>query len=304
MKLSINHIRIIFLLMAGLCLTSLISAQSRDSNRPKSLAQAHYNRANAYKKEYRYIEALREYKKAIRIKPDYAEAYFQMGEIHRRNGDDETAITTYKQALRHKLNYIEAYKGLAWSYERSNRHAEAIATWNRLMKVVPDNPGVAHTAYVNMAEMYREDGDIDKAIETYDQLIAIHKRLIQEKADKAVFNPDIWAKYKAELYAKKGQYEDAIKSYEEAVSLASNTREAAWAYSEMGSLLYRLGRYKEAINAYLRVVELHPDWEDEHLALGMIYIKLGDRESALKEYEILRRLDQNKAELLLLQINR
>ena len=44
--------------------------------------------------------AINSYKQAIKIKPDYAEAYYNMGVDLQNKGDLEAAIDSYKQALK------------------------------------------------------------------------------------------------------------------------------------------------------------------------------------------------------------
>jgi len=55
--------------------------------------------------------------KAIRLKPDAAEAYFARGTTHYKKGDLDGALTDYNEAIRLKPNYAEAYcsRGIARS---------------------------------------------------------------------------------------------------------------------------------------------------------------------------------------------
>ena len=54
-------------------------------------------------------EAIESYKKAISIKPDYAEAYLNMGTVFQDQGKLEEAIESYKKAISIKPDYAEAY---------------------------------------------------------------------------------------------------------------------------------------------------------------------------------------------------
>ena len=108
----------------------------------------------------------------------------------------------------------------------------------------------------------------------------------------------------AELYEKAGRYDKAIESYKLAVSLASGDTAVNWAYSDLAGLYGRLGKYEEAIEIYRRLLTVYADWPEGHFELGRTYIKTGDKQSALKEHEILKRLDKKKADSLLQEIHR
>ena len=56
--------------------------------------------------------AINNYKKALKINPDYADAYNNMGNALKDKGDLEAAIESYKQALKIKPDYVQAYNNM------------------------------------------------------------------------------------------------------------------------------------------------------------------------------------------------
>ena len=56
--------------------------------------------------------AIDSYKQALKIKPDYVEAYNNMGSALKEKGELEAAIDSYKQALKIKPDYAEAYNNM------------------------------------------------------------------------------------------------------------------------------------------------------------------------------------------------
>ncbi len=64
-----------------------------------------------------------------------------------------------------------------------------------------------------------------------------------------------------------------------------------------------MGNYHKAIEGYKKATETNPYYIKAHSALGQVFIILGDKESALKEYDILMELDPVSAENLLRVIN-
>ena len=50
--------------------------------------------------------------------------------------------------------------------------------------------------------------------------------------------------------------------------------------------------------SFKQAIKISPDYAMAHFSLGLAYILLNDRESALKEYKILKNLDLKKADEL------
>ena len=58
-----------------------------------------------------------------------------------------------------------------------------------------------------------------------------------------------------------------------------------------------------ALGAQRREINI-PDFAEAHMGLGISYLMVGDKESAFKEYEILKTLNAQKTGLLLNLINK
>ena len=81
-------------------------------------AEAHNNRGNVHHALGRYEEAIADYDEAIRLQPDDATAYNNRGKAHANLGWYEEAITDYDEAIRLQPDYATAY------YNRGNAHAD------------------------------------------------------------------------------------------------------------------------------------------------------------------------------------
>lgn len=62
----------------------------------------------------------------------------------------------------------------------------------------------------------------------------------------------------------------------------------------------KLGRYQEEIEAYKQAIRIKPDYAEAHCNLGVTYLMLGDQGSASDEYKILKDLDSDLANKLLM----
>jgi len=62
-----------------------------------------------------------------------------------------------------------------------------------------------------------------------------------------------------------------------------------------GAAHHQIGRYEEAIESYKQAVLIKPNLAEAHLNLGMTFLRVGDKGSALEEYKILKDQDMELA---------
>ena len=54
----------------------------------------------------------------------------------------------------------------------------------------------------------------------------------------------------------------------------------------LGEAYSQMGRYEEAVEAYKQAIEIDADMDQAHYCLAKTYLKMGDKDLALEEYEI------------------
>jgi tetratricopeptide (TPR) repeat protein len=79
-----------------------------------------------------------------------------------------------------------------------------------------------------------------------------------------------------------GRYEEAIKSYDRAISLKPDYYEA---WNNRGNSLNELGRYEESITSYDRALEVKPDFYEAWSNRGVSLFNLGRYEEAIVSYD-------------------
>jgi hypothetical protein len=93
-------------------------------------AEAYYNLANSLRDETRCIEAIEHYRQAVRLKPDFAEAYNHLGVVlnaqggYAENIENYEAIENYRRALKLNPDFAEAHWNLSLVLLRTGRLAE------------------------------------------------------------------------------------------------------------------------------------------------------------------------------------
>ena len=114
-------------------------------------AEAYYNMGIAFKNMGSHISAIDCYKKALKIQPKYAEANYNMGNSLKFIGDLEAAIKSYKYAINNKHDFVEAYNNMGNTLMDMGDYIKAIETYFQAIKIRPSHPD----AYKNMGFVFK-----------------------------------------------------------------------------------------------------------------------------------------------------
>ena len=120
-------------------------------------------------------ESIAAYRKAIALKPDYAEAYCDLGAVLGSKGHLEEAIAAYRQATALKPDFPEAYDNLGNALIKIGHLDEAISVFQRAVALKPDYA----EAHCNLGVGLREVGLLDQAIVAFRQAIALKSDLAE-----------------------------------------------------------------------------------------------------------------------------
>jgi Tfp pilus assembly protein PilF len=229
-------------------------------------AEVYINMGNALKDKGDLEAAIENYKKALKINPDYAAAYINMGTILQNKGDLEAAIENYKKALKINPDYVAAYINMGTAMQNKGDLEAAIENYKKALKINPDYAEV----YNNMGIVLKDKGDPEAAIENYKKALKI--------------NPDY-----AEVYNNmgivlndKGDPEAAIDSYKQALKIKPDYVEV---YNNMGNALNDKGDSEAAINSYKQALKINPDYADAYNNMGLVLLYKGDPEAAIDSYK-------------------
>ena len=132
-------------------------------------AQAHYNMGNALNDQGKLEKAIEAFKKALSIKPDYAEAYNNLGNALKEQGKLEKAIEAYNKALSIKPDYADAYVNMGNVLIDQEKLEEAIEAYNSALYTEPDNA----EAYYNIGNALKDQEKLEEAKEAYNKALSI-----------------------------------------------------------------------------------------------------------------------------------
>ncbi len=250
-----------------------------------SYAEAYFSLGRDYENLSRLSEAIEAYKQAIRIKPGYADAYLALSNAYNKLGRYQDSVKVCKQAIRIKPDYAEAYNNLGVAYARLECWPQAIEACKQAIKINPDYT----EAYNNLGITYSRLDRLTEAIDAYKQ--AIH---IKPSYAEAYYNL-------GRAYVKLGRGIEAIDAYKQAIKIRPDLAEA---HNNLGRMFASNDRWPEAIDAYKQAIKIKPDLAEAYYNLGLAYLAIGDKNSALAQYNILKSMNSQFADNLFREINK
>ena len=221
---------------AILLLINMIEIDPEDEKRLATLALCYQHLKD-------FDAAIEAYNKALAIKPDYAEAFYNMGVILQEQGKLEETVEAYNKALAIKPDYADAYNNMGLVLQEQGKLEEAVEAYNKALAIKPDYAD----AYNNMGITLQDQGKLKEAVEAYNKALAI--------------KPDNAEAYNNMGNALKDQckLEEAIEAYNKALAIKPDNAEA---YNNMGNALKDQGKLEEAIEAYNKALAIKPDYAE------------------------------------------
>ena len=131
--------------------------------------EAYNNRGNAKQDLGRHGVAIADFDEAIRLRPDLPEAYNNRGAAKRALGRHGDATADYDEAIRLRPDYPEAYNNRGNAKQDLGRHGDAIADYDEAIRLRPDFP----EAYYNRGNAKQDLGRNGDAIADFDEAIRL-----------------------------------------------------------------------------------------------------------------------------------
>ena len=135
------------------------------SCKKESAVRLFYEGRSAYT-AHSYEGAIYYLNRAIKIDPEYAEAYFLRGMSYSRIKNYDEAISDYTKCIKYDSSHAEAYYWRGRAYYHLEDYSNAISNYNKAIKIDTDN---IYYYYSRGTTYYLRDknDDIYKAIDDY-----------------------------------------------------------------------------------------------------------------------------------------
>jgi serine/threonine protein kinase/tetratricopeptide (TPR) repeat protein len=229
-------------------------------------AQAHHNLGNILFDQKDLEGAVREYRAALKIDPNYAPAHHNLGRALYYKRDLEGAVREYRAALKIDPNYARAHHNLGVALEDKKDPEGAVREYRAALKIDPNYARAHH----NLGRALFGKRDLAGAIREYRAALAIDPNYA--RAHHNLGNV---------LYAQK-DLEGAVREYRAALKIDPKN---ASAHFNLGRALNAQKDVEGAVRAYRAAVEADPNLAEAHCNLGHTLLNLGrfsDAAAALK----------------------
>ena len=168
------------------------------------------------------------YKRAIKLRPAYPEAFLGFARVLSETGDFDEAQSAITSARKWRPGYAEASAILGRIYKDNGDEAKAIAAFQRAMA---EGKGFQPEAYAGLGLLYKEkaegfggSGDFEKEAVNYAESAKYLKSALKQLSGA----PDAMVIYQllGLIYERQKKYAEAITTYEEFLRVFPNSVEA------------------------------------------------------------------------------
>jgi tetratricopeptide (TPR) repeat protein len=172
-------------------------------------AEAYYNMGNLLLKQKKFDAAIEQYNKAIQFKPDYPKAYGNLAVALLSQGKTEDAIIHFKEAVRLQPDDRQMRYNLAMTLADHGRGGEALKEFREILRRNPeDTDSIDYIAWILAT-------DKNPAVRNPQQAILLARRACELSNN---MRPELLSTL-ADAYAAAGRFDEAVETIDKALQL-------------------------------------------------------------------------------------
>jgi tetratricopeptide (TPR) repeat protein len=267
-------------------------------NQVPAEAARHFEEAKTAEARADWQAAESEYREALKLAPDWAEAIVNLGIVCNRQGKSDEAIVAFSRAAEINPQLLGAQLNLAITYFRAKRFRESEMPLRRALAIDPTNNQAGgllvlslfaldrYTEVVDLGEQLLQASPSDAAmlelvgraylkLRSYDEAV----RTLERRARLQPTGAEIYMLL-GEARDNAGDTEGAIREFKRAIE-ASDSPTLPELRFALGYVLWKLRRYDQAEPEFRRELEGYQNHSRSIYYLGNIALSRGDWKSAL-----------------------
>lgn len=126
---------------------------------------AFFGRGNTYARKNEREKAIADYSEVIRLKPTHSEAWCNRGRVYLAMGKTEEALSDFNEAIRLDPKFAEAYARRALALLRAKRADEALKDAQTAVALAPEFCDIQAHVHFTRREFAEARSDYDRALE-------------------------------------------------------------------------------------------------------------------------------------------
>tara|TARA_B100000579_G_scaffold430378_1_gene443665 strand:- start:8058 stop:9848 length:1791 start_codon:yes stop_codon:yes gene_type:complete len=219
-------------------------------------------------------------RKAIKLKPDFADSHSNLGNILKDLGNLNEAEKFYRKAIQLNPEFDNAYYNLGNILKDLGNLNEAEKFYRKAIQL---NPKIDNAHY-NLGNVLKDLGNLNQAKNFYLKAIQLNP-----KFDKAYYNL-------GNILRDLGNLNEAENFYRKTIQLNPDFADA---HSNLGNILAELGKLQEAELSTRKAIELKPNFAEANFNLSLLLLKLKIFKEGWDKYEWRWKCNNINSKLLL-----
>ena len=203
---------------------------------------AHAALGDAVLKGGRTSEAISHYKKALQIKPDYADGHNKLGGAYFEQGMMREAVARYKEALRFRPHFAEAHYNLGNAFAKQGRSRDALEHYSAAIRLNPRY----EEAHYGLGNVLASQGQTKKALVHYAEAL-------RKKPNYAAVHYNMGL-----LFFSAGNIDEAVDHFRTYLQIKPNDKVA---HNNLGYALLRAGDRAGAAQHFQAALDIDPTYE-------------------------------------------
>ena len=242
-------------------------------------APAHERIGTIYQQQGNLMEAIASFSQAVQLDPQFLAAQLGLGNAYQQMGWAELAITHFQQALElHPDRFLAEYHcKLGDSLKERGRITEALASYERAIATNPDDVD----GYRAIAQTYFQQNEPELVKAIYERAEDHNSELLQAKDYNALgiaYLQKITVTDLEQQSLKEDLESNAIACFEKAIQINPTYADA---HCNLGSTFIRKNQLKDAILAYKEAIDIDPNFAQPYFNLGIIFNNIGKADEAI-----------------------
>jgi len=223
-----------------------------------------------------FEDAIRRYRLALTLQPDYVAAFVNLGNIFLELNRLDEAADSFSAALKLDQNNPAAHYGLGQVAVSKRSYAEAVVHFEKTLAQVPE----ANRVHYSLAMAYRGLGDVDKVKAHLAQQGTVGVRVSDPLVDR--LQESIAGE---RLHLSRGKVAFEAQRYAEAAAefrkaVAANSGSVA-ARVNLGAALTQLGDVDAAVQQFEEALRIEPGKANAHYNLAVLLARQNKHEQAI-----------------------